>query len=59
MADSVESLIGAHFLSNDSLYNTLQWINDIKLVPLKPINLLESFKSFSECTFIHLKEIDL
>jgi dsRNA-specific ribonuclease len=27
MADSVESMIGAHFLSNDSLENTLKWID--------------------------------
>jgi len=29
MADSVESLIGAHFLSNDNLYQTLRWIDNI------------------------------
>ena len=27
MADSVESLIGAHFLSNDNLMKTLKWID--------------------------------
>jgi dsRNA-specific ribonuclease len=44
MADSVESLIGAHFLSNDSLFHTLRWINDIKLVPLQALDKLDQFK---------------
>jgi len=59
MADSVESLIGAHFLSNDNLYLTLKWINDIKLVPLEAINMIEQFKVFTECTFAHLKKVNL
>lgn len=41
MADSVESLIGAHFLSNDNLFATLQWINDIKLVPLQALKQID------------------
>ena len=35
MADTVEALIGAHFLTNDDLVKTLQWISDIRLVPLE------------------------
>jgi len=34
IADSVESLTGAHFLAHDSLVKTLRWISKIKLVPL-------------------------
>lgn len=37
VADSVESLIGALFLTTDSLYDVLKWINNIKLVPLEAI----------------------
>jgi dsRNA-specific ribonuclease len=35
LADSVEAMIGAHFLTNDDIAATLQWISDIKLVPLE------------------------
>lgn len=38
VADSVESLIGAMFLTTDSLYDVLQFINHIKLVPLAQID---------------------
>ena len=41
MADVVESLIGAHFLTNDNLGKTLQWISDIKLVPLEQLDLIQ------------------
>ena len=42
LADGVESLIGAFYLSNN-LYKTLKWISDIKLVPLKEANLLSYY----------------
>lgn len=35
LADNVEAMIGAHFLTNDNLLKTMQWISDIKLVPLE------------------------
>ena len=59
MADSVESLIGAHFLSNDSLEDTLRWIDSIKLVPLSAVGQVERFADFKECSFQHLKQINL
>lgn len=58
VADSTESLIGAHFLSTDSLRKSLTWINDIKLVPL-PIEILKQFDDFEETSFHHLRKIDL
>ena len=39
LADGVEALIGAIFLSNN-LYHTLKWMSDIRLVPLEHANLL-------------------
>ena len=45
MADVVESLIGAHFLTNDNLYDTLKWISDIKLVPTSHLGVLDNFKN--------------
>ena len=42
IADCVESLLGAFFMSNN-LYKTLRWISDLKLVPLKQARLLEVF----------------
>jgi len=62
VADSVESLIGAHFLSNDNLLDTLNWINDIKLVPLDKVDLNTKFGNLMQnggSTFTHLKLIDL
>ena len=58
VADSVESMLGAHFLSNDSLYKTLLWIKQIKLVPM-PYELIEKFSNFTESSFHHLRRIDL
>ena len=34
IADGVEALIGAFFLSNN-LYKTLKWLSDIRLVPME------------------------
>ena len=58
IADSVESLTGAHFLSQDSLVKTLKWISKIKLVPL-PQEIIGKFEHFEETSFCHLKQIDL
>ena len=59
MADSVESMIGALFLSTDNLRYVFKWIDQIKLVPLSPLNLVDCFEDFSECTFSNLKKVDL
>lgn len=59
MADSVESLIGALFLSTDSLHKVLSWIDQIKLVPLQALDQLNQFASFAESTFTNLKQVDL
>ena len=59
MADSVESLIGALFLTTDNLQTVLKWIDHIKLVPLKALDQLEQFSGFKECTFSNLKQVDL
>jgi dsRNA-specific ribonuclease len=58
VADSVESLLGAHLLCNDNLHSILQWISNIKLVPL-PQQLINKFAGFKETTLIHLRKIDL
>ena len=42
LADGVESLLGAIFLSNN-LYRTLLFISDIQLVPMEQANLLRHF----------------
>ena len=39
IADGVEALIGAFFLSNN-LYKTLKWLSDIRLVPMEQARLL-------------------
>ena len=39
IADGVEALIGAFFLSNN-LYKTLKWLSDIRLVPMEQASLL-------------------
>ena len=59
IADSVESLIGALFLTTDNLMSVLKWIDHIKLVPLEPLNQISCFKNFTECTFSNLKLVDL
>ena len=42
IADGVEALIGAFFLSNN-LYRTLKWLSDINLVPMEQANLLHIY----------------
>ena len=42
IADGVEALIGAFFLSNN-LYKTLKWLSDIRLVPMEQANLLQVY----------------
>ena len=42
IADGVEALIGAFFLSNN-LRKTLQWLSDIHLVPMEQASLLEIY----------------
>jgi len=59
MADSVESMIGAHFLTNNNLYETLKWISHIKLVPLQESLHLSQFKNLKESTITLLQTIDL
>ena len=59
MADVVEAMIGAHFLSNDNLQKTLQWISDIKLVPLEQLNQIRTFDDLKESSYSHLKKIKL
>ena len=59
MADVVEAMIGAHFLSNDNLQKTLQWISDIKLVPLEQLCQISQFDDLKESSYSHLKEIKL
>ena len=59
LADTVEALIGAHFLTNDNLVKTLQWISDIKLVPLEQTGLFKQLAGIERSTYDHLKEIDL
>ena len=41
IADSVESLIGALFLTTDDLRVVLEWIDRIKLVPLRALSQIE------------------
>lgn len=52
-------MIGAHFLTNDDLAATLQWISDIKLVPLEQAFILRKFKDLKESTYPELKQVDL
>lgn len=42
IADGIEALIGAFFLSNN-LYKTLKWLSDISLVPMEQANLLHIY----------------
>ena len=58
MADTVEALIGAHFLTNDDLVKTLQWISDIRLVPLEQTGIFNSL-TVERSTYDHLKHVDL
>lgn len=41
IADSVESLIGALFLTTDDLRVVLSWIDRIKLVPLQALSQID------------------
>lgn len=59
IADSVESLIGALFLTTDNLKVVLEWIDKIKLVPLEALSQIQQFSDFTECSFNHLKQVDL
>lgn len=59
LADSVEAMIGAHFLTNDNLLKTLQWISDIRLVPLEYTGVFKQMQNIRLSTFDHLKSINL
>ena len=60
LSDTIEALIGAHFLTNDDLCKTLQWISDIKLVPLEQSGLLSQLThAVGKSTYDYLKTIDL
>lgn len=59
LSDTVEALIGAHFLTNDNLVKTLQWISDISLVPLEQAGIFKQLDPDSPCTYEHLKKVDL
>jgi hypothetical protein len=59
LADSVEAMIGAHLLTNDNLLATLQWISDIKLVPLEHAYILRKFENLKQSTYPNLKRFDL
>ena len=59
LADTFEAMIGAHFLSNDDLCKTLQWISDIKLVPLEQAGLFDWLKNITASTYDHLKSINI
>lgn len=59
VADSVEALIGAIFLTTDNLHDVLSFIDHIKLVPLTQINQLTPFIQFKECSFENLKLFNL
>lgn len=50
VADSVEALIGALFLTTNHLQDVLEFIDRIKLVPLSVLK-LDSFGEFKECSF--------
>ena len=56
IADCVESLLGAHFMSNN-LRKTLQLISDIKLVPMKQAHLLDMIPD-KDLTFVLGADID-
>lgn len=52
-------MIGAHFLTNDNLLKTLQWISDIRLVPLEYTGVFKQMQNIRLSTFDHLKSINL
>ena len=51
VADCVESLICALFLSCNCLHTVLNWISDIKLVPIKKTTMLNFIEKGTDCTF--------
>lgn len=59
MADTVEALIGAHLLTHDNLVKTLQWISDIRLVPLEQTGIFDELSEIKGSTYEHLKKVDL
>ena len=60
LADTIEALIGAHFLTNDNLAKTLQWISDIKLVPLEQAGLISQLaEGIDESSYGYLKQVNL
>ena len=56
IADGVEALIGAFFLSNN-LYKTLKWLSDIRLVPMEQANLLGIYPD-EDLTFAMSSDLD-
>lgn len=56
IADVVEAVIGAHFMSNN-LHKTLQLINDMSIMPLKQAKVLEFFPD-GDLTFDLPEDID-
>jgi len=56
IADVVESIIGAHFMSNN-LRRSLQLISDMKIMPLKQANIIELFPDM-DLTFELGEDID-
>lgn len=55
IADVLEAVIGAHFMSNSSLRKTLLLINDMSIMPLKHAGVLEYFPE-GDLTFRELRE---
>ena len=59
VADAVESLICALYLSTNCLKSTLEWISDIKLVPLKMTDMLHKFNYGEDYSFRLYKPLSL
>ena len=57
IADGVEALIGAFFLSNN-LYKTLKWLSDIRLVPMEQAQLLQPIYPDEDLTFKLCSDLD-
>jgi dsRNA-specific ribonuclease len=57
IADVVESLIGAHFMSNN-LRKTLQLINDMSIMPLRHAGVFDYFPD-GDLTFKLAEDIDV
>eukprot|EP00347_Sterkiella_histriomuscorum_P014175 403361874 len=51
VADCVESLICALYLSSNCLHTVLRWISEIKLVPLDKSTMLDYIEKGTDCTF--------